>query len=188
MATETRIRRALPVALLALIGCLDAVTAALAPPVGTELALLDEPAHLATAMLVLMNLRVRGRAFLVAALVSSVVIDLDHLPGQLGSDFLTRGTTRPYTHSLAGVVALSALALVLTRRRAIAAGVATGLLAHLARDVATGGGIALFWPLTDAAVRVPYAVYFAALAVLATRAAVRPMRWTNVRSPRPSQL
>jgi|1186.fasta_scaffold51643_2 inner membrane protein len=188
MDLDARVRRALTIALLALIGCLDAATALIAPPVGAELALLDEPAHLATAVLVLLNLRIRERTFLLSALVASVVIDLDHLPRQLGSDFLTHGTTRPYTHSLAGVAGLSALALLVTRRRAIAIGVATGLLAHLARDVATGGGVALLWPLTGRPVQIPRAVYFATLVALATRAVARPSGWTNVRSPRTAQL
>jgi inner membrane protein len=187
MTSET-VRRGSPIALLALIGCLDAATALIDPPVGPGLAALDEPAHLATAVLILLNLRVRDRAFLLAALVSSVAIDIDHLPGELGSDFLTQGTTRPYTHSFAGVIAISALALLLTRRRAIAAGVATGLLAHLARDVATGSGVALLWPFTDGAAQIPYAVYFVALVGLTARAVAQPSGWTNVRRPRTAQL
>ena len=134
--------------------------------------LLDWSAHLATAVLVLVNLPLAlpGR-MLVAALLASVVIDLDHIPHYLGEQFLTAGAPRPYTLSLVSVIAALAVAAVLRRpaHRAIAVGVALGLLAHLARDVSTGPGIALLWPLTSAGVRIPFWVEAAALAALATR-------------------
>lgn len=158
--------RGLPLALLAVVVLADALIAATDPRVGPLLGALDEPAHLATAGLVLLNLPPQGRAFVVAALVASVAIDLDHLPLELGSSVLTEGTPRPYTHSLVGVAAIAALTLALTRRGPVAAGVLTGLLAHLMRDVATGSGVSLAWPLTAAAAGAPYALYLAALAVL----------------------
>src|SRR5215831_5291017 len=67
--------------------------------------LMDEPCHLATAMIVLGALaRWRGRPpgsrFVWAMLSASVLIDLDHLPLEFGSSVLTVGTPRPYTHAL----------------------------------------------------------------------------------------
>ena len=133
---------------------------------------LDWAAHLATAVLVLVNLPVALPArTLIAALLASVLIDLDHIPQYLGEQFLTAGAPRPYPHSLASIVAAVAVAAVLRRpaHRAIAAGVALGLVAHLARDISTGPGIALLWPLTSAGVRIPFWLEAAALAALATR-------------------
>jgi inner membrane protein len=172
-------RVALVAGLVAVVAVADLLNAALAPPVGPGLAALDDPAHLATAAIALLAFRARRTGFVAAALVMSVAIDLDHLPRQLGSDVLTSGTTRPYTHSLAGVLFLTLLALAATRRRDIALGVAAGMAAHFLRDIATGGGLALFWPLTDAAVRVPYVVYaivVIGLAVVAVARGRRPQR------------
>lgn len=134
---------------------------------------LDWAAHSATAILLLVNLPFALPArMLVAALLASVAIDLDHIPQYLGEQFLTAGTPRPYTHSLASILAALAVAGFLRRdaHRAIAVGVALGLVAHLARDVATGPGIAVLWPLTSAGVRIPFWLEAAALAALATRA------------------
>ena len=68
---------------------------------------MDEPAHLATGLVFVLALLTLARSrraplsFLAAAVVASVAIDLDHLPGLLGWHGLTQGTPRPYTHSLA---------------------------------------------------------------------------------------
>ena len=70
-----------------------------------EVAAFDEPAHLATGILVVLVLIALAPArpavaFVLAALVASMAIDLDHLPQYLGWPGLTGGTPRPYTHSL----------------------------------------------------------------------------------------
>jgi len=146
--------------------------------------LMDEPCHLATAMIVLGALaRWRGRPpgsrFVWAMLSASVLIDLDHLPLELGSAMLTVGTPRPYTHALWVLVLLVvAAAAARWRHRAsgstraenaalIAAGAAWGVAAHFLRDVATAP-IALWWPVSSADVQVPGYWYLAALLVLAT--------------------
>ena len=166
-----------PLALLAAIAALDALTHVLDPathgPGALLLGALDEPAHLATAAIVLLALRPRSFAFVVAALATSVAIDLDHLPQLLGSDYLTEDAPRPYPHSLAGAAALTLVALVLSRRRAVAAGVGAGVLLHLFRDTATGSGVALAWPFSLGVASIPWPVYFAALALLAVLAASR---------------
>ena len=51
------------------------------------------------------------------ALISSVAIDLDHIPGRLSVGWLTAGTPRPYTHSLLTIAVVLVSAWVLRRRR-----------------------------------------------------------------------
>ena len=139
----------------------------------------DWSAHLATALLLVANLpRPADGRIVLAALVASMALDHDHIPHMVGAGWLTEGTPRPYPHSLATVVIAFALAARLPAGapRAVAVGVAGGVMAHLTRDVATGDGVALLWPLTDRAVRVPFWAYAAAVAALATRAWVLPAR------------
>ena len=128
--------------------------------------LLDEPAHLATAFLLLAALPVpRARPFVVGAALGAVGIDVDHLPGELGWDIITRGTGRPVTHSLATGAALFLLSRALpTPARAVLAGAASGVVAHLARDLGTGG-LPLLWPASERRVRVPYGAYLTTLLV-----------------------
>lgn len=142
----------------------------------------DEPAHLATALVVLGAItRLRGGPpsplFTWSMLLLSVFIDIDHIPQQLGTDALTAGTARPYTHAL-WLPVLLCLAWALARRRAalrhrpmptgaqqVLAGAAWGIAAHFLRDIATAQ-ISLWWPVTSFAVKVPYGWYVAALMVL----------------------
>jgi membrane-bound metal-dependent hydrolase YbcI (DUF457 family) len=140
----------------------------------TDYALADEPAHLATALLFLVALATLLRShrpsvgFLAAAVVASVAIDLDHVPGLLGWHGLSAGTPRPYTHSLATSVALIAVGVLAGgRARPIAFGAGFGVCAHLFRDLCTGPGLALAWPLSDVAVRPPYMVFVAGLVLTA---------------------
>jgi hypothetical protein len=110
-------------------------------------------------------------------LAFSVLIDADHLPLEFGSSVLTAGTPRPYFHALWIIVALI-VAMVVTRywsQRAktpapsttvyILAGAAWGVSTHFLRDVATAP-ISLWWPVTKAAVEVPYWWYVLALLVI----------------------
>ena len=145
-------------------------------------ALIDEPCHLATALVVLGAItRFRGHPpdakFCWAMLASSVLIDLDHLPLEFGSSVLTAGTPRPYTHALWVVVVLAAATLAarygfkavqmapLTTAEHVLAGATTGISAHFLRDVATAQ-MAVWWPLSDTAVQIPYWWYPTALLVL----------------------
>jgi hypothetical protein len=146
-------------------------------------ALIDEPCHLATALVVLGAItRWRGRPpgpwFVWAMLSASVLIDVDHLPLEFGSTVLTAGTPRPYTHAVWTVAVLAGAAGVSARRSrasgtagaalvaGITAGAACGLAAHFLRDVATAP-IALWWPVSSAGVRVPQLWYLLALLALA---------------------
>jgi len=129
---------------------------------------LDELAHLLTTLLFFWTVRPRARErFLVRALIASVVIDLDHVPGRLGVDWLTTGTPRPYTHSLLTIAAVVAGALILRRRRDPLLGVAIGLAIHLWRDMGEGGsGVSLLWPISDRSFQYPHGAYVAVMAVV----------------------
>jgi LexA-binding, inner membrane-associated putative hydrolase len=118
----------------------------------------DEVAHLCTAalgLLVLATFLHAPRRFYVAALIASVVIDLDHIPLYLG--LLGNEGQRPVTHSLSTVALFAAAAAAGRRHRAVLAGVATGLVLHFARDIAEGHpGVLVFWPLQDTSWMVSY--------------------------------
>jgi inner membrane protein len=163
-------------------------------------ALVDEPAHLATCAVALLALVAVGapvsRRFALAALLASTAIDVDHLPGYLGSHLLMASSMpRPYSHSVLTVALLGALGLWLRgERREIALGLALGVAAHLCRDLATGPGIPLLWPLSAAPITAPYAAYAAVLLVAGACVAIsawggsrrRPHRRRLAARPLPS--
>jgi membrane-bound metal-dependent hydrolase YbcI (DUF457 family) len=173
----------LPVAaLVAAVLTLDLLWALIEGSTGSiAYGIIDEPAHLATCaialavVVVLTGVRLPPR-FLGAALVSSVAIDLDHLPGYLGTHLLTGSMPRPYTHSLLLVAVLVAAGALSKRkdRRQIWLGIAFGVAAHLLRDLATGPGVAFLWPLVVAPIKIPYVLYAGAL--LAAMIACLPRR------------
>lgn len=154
--------------------------------------LIDEPAHLATCVIVLLAAAaladgLLSRRFVVAALVASVAIDIDHLPGYLGSHLLTGGLARPYTHSLLLVVVPLAFGWASSRPKArqIWFGIALGVSAHLLRDLATGPGVPLLWPASDAVITLPYVVFATSLGL----AVMLAMRDARARQPwRPSRV
>jgi membrane-bound metal-dependent hydrolase YbcI (DUF457 family) len=131
----------------------------------------DEVAHLCTAALGLLVLACfidAPRRFYVAALIASVVIDLDHIPLYLG--LLGNEGQRPFTHSLSTVAVFAAAAVASRRHRAVLAGLATGLVLHFARDIAEGyPGVRVFWPLQDTSWMVSYR-WFLGLIVVFTAA------------------
>jgi inner membrane protein len=124
---------------------------------------LDDLAHVATAVIIVVLLRPRP-PFAAALIVGSVAIDLDHVPDMAGWSVPNEGAGRPY-HSLVVVALLVAVAVLVPKIRSIAAGAATGVAVHLWRDLATGPGVPLTWPLSTALVRLPYSVF--AISVLA---------------------
>lgn len=141
------------------------------------LGILDETAHLSTALILVAAWPVRvDRPVILVALASSVAIDVDHVLQYVGVDVLTEGTVRPYPHSLTTPLVAFAFAFGLrgTPRR-IALGIGAGVLAHLLRDVATGPGIAALWPLSDVTVRIPWGFYGA------TMAGLTAIAWTAAR-------
>ena len=134
-------------------------------------AIFDEPAHVATGLLLLgilpLALRMRyGLDGLLGVLLGSVLIDIDHLPQEFGHEFLTRGTDRPYPHSLLTLlIVLLVAALLSGAGRRSGWGFAFGLAAHFLRDLATNR-VPLAWPLTNHGFHLPYGFY-AAIMLLA---------------------
>lgn len=112
---------------------------------------LDETAHALTMLMVLWALGDRvWKRYGAAALVASVAIDLDHVPQYLGDGLLTRGTPRPYPHSLLTIAVVLLVTALWRRRRDLGLGIALGLVVHFWRDLSEpGSGVALLWPLTD---------------------------------------
>jgi hypothetical protein len=142
------------------------------------LGLVDESAHLLTSVVgVLAVVAVRDgsvrRSWIAAAVIAGNLIDIDHVPQVLGSRILTERTPRPYSHSLTLLALLLALRSCLRGRASSALlGAAFGVGGHLLRDLGTAS-VALFWPVSYRAVRLPYAAY---VAVLVTTAAVPMLR------------
>lgn len=163
--------RVAPLALVAMILTIDAVRGHVTSYL--LFGLLDEVCHLATAVLVLdattrWHARHTPPRFLLAALLASVLIDVDHVPMDLlSSDIITAGTPRPYTHSLTTMVVLLVATGVLRHRRSATpvAGVTVGVGLHLLRDLATAP-VALWWPVAAHGLEVSYG-WYAAVLVLA---------------------
>jgi inner membrane protein len=125
----------------------------------------DETAHLLTGALVLAALRgCPDRSFAVGVLAMSVLVDLDHVPALAGSNVITGGTDRPYSHSLLALAVLGLAALAWRARRPLLVGVAIGLAAHLARDLTeSGSGVPLAWPLGRDSSTLPHWTYLVAI-------------------------
>ncbi|TVZ00063.1 hypothetical protein EAS64_38995 [Trebonia kvetii] len=163
--------------------------------------LLDEPAHVATALVILGALiRWRGTLpdprFGLMMLTCSWAVDVDHLPAEFGSYVLTDGTPRPYTHALWVVIVLT-VAWAAARFRAvrsgrlrpataelILSGTAWGVAAHFVRDIATAP-MAFWWPVTGMSAEVPYWCYVAALSCCI---AIPPHRLRLLRPHKPVQV
>jgi membrane-bound metal-dependent hydrolase YbcI (DUF457 family) len=170
----------LATALVAVVLLLDLVWSLLEGSTGRlAYALVDERAHLATCTVALLSLMVLARnrlpaRFVAAALVASVAIDIDHLPRYLGSHMMTGDLPRPYTHSLLLVAVLLGLGLALKRRdqSLVVLGLAFGVSAHLLRDLATGPGVPMLWPVSSEAMVIPYPLFAGSLALLVATIAV----------------
>ncbi len=150
---------------------------------------LDELAHLLTTLLVFWALGPRAcKRFLVPALVASVAIDLDHVPGELGANWLTAGTPRPYTHALLTIVVVVALALLWRRRRDLLLGVAIGLAVHFWRDLGEGGsGASLLWPISYHSFQYPHGAYVAVMVVVVLIDAARCGGGRRATNPAPAR-
>lgn len=171
-----RLTSRLVLACLGVIAAADLVIWLSEPPLGLQ-ALLDESAHAATGILALATIGVAFKPPIVlAVLAGSVLIDLDHVPGLLGSDVLQRGTPRPYTHSLLTVILVTAAVLLVPRpKRKLLIIAALALVLHFFRDMAEPGGpgVALLWPLSYRAYTIGYGSYAATLGLLAAIAVAR---------------
>jgi inner membrane protein len=146
---------------------------------------LDEIAHLLTTLIVLWALGPRVcERFVVPALVASVAIDLDHIPAELGQDFLTQGTPRPYTHSLLSIAVVLVIAGLWRSRRDVVLGIAIGLAIHFWRDMAEAdAGVSLLWPASDHSFTLSNASYLIVMGLFATGAALRCRQHRFARRP-----
>jgi inner membrane protein len=160
------------VACLAVVAAADLVLSRKRPP-WILVGLFDEPAHLATAGVVLANLEPRWPAWEAGFIAGALLPDLDHVPLALSRVHPNVDDPRPVTHCLLAVSPLFAAAHLQKPgpARDALAGAAAGTLAHFARDLAVGTGVALFQPLTGRNFKVPYPLYLGGLAALAVRAA-----------------
>jgi inner membrane protein len=138
---------------------------------------LDEIAHLLTTLIVLWALGPRIWGFALPALVASVAIDVDHVPGQFGHDFLTRGTSRPYTHSLLSIAVLLVAAALWRSRRNVMLAIALGLAIHFWRDMSEAQtGVALLWPFSDHSFTLSHGGYVVVMALFTAAAAIHAVR------------
>ena len=137
--------------------------------------LFDEPAHLATAALVLVNLPPRSPRWSAGFMAGALLPDLDHVPLALARVHPDVDHPRPITHCLLALAPLAVTG-VLARgpAREYARGAAAGGLAHFARDLAVGTGVTLLRPLSRRSFKAPYPVYAGALLALACGAALKP--------------
>jgi membrane-bound metal-dependent hydrolase YbcI (DUF457 family) len=144
--------------------------------------LFDETAHLLTTLLIVWALFPGfDRRQLLPVLVASCAIDLDHVPGQLGSTILTGGGLRPYTHSLATVAALLLVALLWRRQRLVFFALMLGVMSHLWRDLAepAGSAVPLFWPVTDKGIHLSPVFYLSSIAIFGGVALARALARTE---------
>ncbi len=162
-----------PLAALSVIAVLDLVASSRWWSLAV-VGVLDEPAHLLTAWLVLRAVpELRARSPLPWVLAGAVAIDVDHVPLYLWGALASTPEGRPVTHSLVTVLALAAVAVASRRLRTAATGLCVGVLLHFVRDVATGPGLPLAWPVRVDSVLLPYGVYLGVVAACAVLAAVR---------------
>ena len=146
-------------------------------------AVFDETDHLLTTLLLVWALFPRfGGRELAAALLASVLIDIDHIPGQLGYTWLTGGTPRPYTHSLLTIVVVLLVALLWRRHRCVLLCIALGLSSHFWRDLAepAGSAVSLFWPVSDRGIHLDPVLYLTSIGILATVALARATARANL--------
>lgn len=166
-------RRALALASLSAVATADWTIQRRRPP-WILVGLLDEPAHLATAALVRINLPPRSEEWSAGFAAGALLPDLDHVPLALSRVHPDIDDPRPVTHCMLALAPPALLALVTRgRAREYALGAAAGGLAHFARDLAVGTGLPLLRPLDRRSLKLPYPLYAASLVALAVRAAHR---------------
>ncbi len=187
LAARPLVAAGLCVAGALLVGLLDVALGAGRLPLLLT-AVLDWPAHLATAALLLAALLPeRSRAVASWALAGAVLIDLDHIPFYLWGALSTEDAGRPVTHSLATVIVLAVAGAMGPRRlRPALYGLSLGVCLHLVRDVATGPGVPLWWPVEDGGVLLPYWIYALVLGAATATVAGRQVRRSGAARPRSS--
>jgi hypothetical protein len=162
-----RTRTALALGCLATVAAADLTLHRRKPP-WILVGLFDHPAHLATGALVALNVRGRPKRWRQACLAGSLIADVDHIPLALRPELPTTADPRPVSHCLLAVAPVAAAAGLTQSERLH--GLAVGMLAHYLRDLGVGSGVPLLWPATSRSLKVPYAAYVAACALLAAQA------------------
>jgi inner membrane protein len=159
-------------ACLAVVAAADLVLSRKRPP-WLLVGVFDEPAHLATAGVFLANFKPPSSEWAAGFIAGAALPDLDHVPLALSRVHPSVDDPRPVTHCLLAAAPLFAAAQLQPPgpRRDALAGAATGTLAHFARDLAVGTGVALLQPLTGRNFKLPYPLYAGALVALAARSA-----------------
>lgn len=177
----------LPILLLVIVLGLDSLAQAEGPGLIVG-GLLDEPAHLATAALILTALA--GPEWLLShlrltssAMAASMAIDIDHIPLYAHVPHIAVDGGRPFTHSAVTVMVLALLAFAVRRNQTIFLGFSAGVALHFARDVATGPGLSLWWPLSDKRIEVQYSAYILGLCALVVVAILRSVDQWHEPSP-----
>jgi inner membrane protein len=171
-------RTALAAGLVAVVAADDAFIARVDLPVPL-LGPADWVGHLATTGVALLAMAPRPwrrhARMLATVAVASVAIDVDHIPLYL---HLVSGVDggRPVTHSLVTPALLVAAGLAWPRRRRLLLAAAAGVGLHFVRDIATGPGLSLLAPFSDARTLLPWASYAAVLVALVAVVALRDLR------------
>jgi inner membrane protein len=133
---------------------------------------LDEPAHLATGLILLANLPPAGRVWTAGYVIGCVAVDVDHVPLLPVRHRTRTEAPRPAAHSLLVPAGLGAVAgFSRGRARETLFGAAAGTCAHFMRDLATGSGLAPLQPLVRWRTKLPRSLYALVMALLAIRAA-----------------
>lgn len=123
----------------------------------------DELGHLLTALVFAVTVRsLRVPLPVWAVLVGGVILDLGHMPDQLGITETITGSSRNGSHSLLAVAVIAAIALGDHRHRLVWLGLALGALSHLWRDMGTGT-VPLGWPFVTSVYGVAYSTYIGML-------------------------
>ncbi len=119
---------------------------------------------------------------LVSVLLASVLIDVDHIPGQFGYTWLTDGTPRPYAHSLLAIAVVLVVAMLWRRQRRVLLCMALGVSCHLWRDLGepAGSAVSLFWPVSDRGVHLDPVFYLSSVGILAAIALARARARANL--------
>jgi inner membrane protein len=147
------------------------------------LGLLDETAHLVTACIALAAFAPARRQAWLWVLLGSVGIDIDHVPVFLFGVPVAEPGGRPVTHSLLTAAVFLILAAAVPKWRTATACLAAGVLIHLTRDLVTGPGVPLWWPLPPDSVLLPYWLYILLLTVLAGVAVTRRLLMRSRAAP-----
>lgn len=170
-----------PAALAALVAVIVVVQGLLSlEPPTLILGLVDWTGHFATVAILLAASPRRLPLALIAGTFAATLIDLDHIPDLFTEEGISDVTPRPGSHSLVTVLVAGALAVVVRARAprygSFAVGIAVGVAMHLLRDVFTGPGVSLLWPLSVEPVDGAFLVYLVAMIAVAAVAATRSHR------------